>query len=474
MSTENRQAGRPVAGEQPAVAAPDFNRKIDPSRMPPSASGEGSADVSAGQPALKPDGSPADNDRVEIGPTQLAFDEWARAGIQVPNLELMRQHRLSRIVAGLHERDLAGVLLFDPLNIRYATDSSNMQLWNTHNPFRACLVMADAHMLIWDYHGIGFLSAHNPLVREVRTGADFFYFDSGDRVSEKAREFVDDVDELLREHCGSNRRLGVDKIMIHGLRALDDIGIEVKDGEELMEKTRAIKGEHDIHALRCAVHSCEQAMHEMERQAQPGMTENDIWAVLHAENIRRGGEWIETRLLSSGPRTNPWFQESGPRIVQNNELVAFDTDMIGCYGMCCDISRTWFVGDAEPTAEQRRLYREAYTQIRHNMQVLAPGKTIGQVVSELRPLSEDIAPLRYGCAMHGVGLCDEWPLIKYPNDFTTGEFDYPLSPGMVLCVEAYVGVVGGADGIKLEDQVLITDDGHECLSAYPFDQKLLA
>jgi hypothetical protein len=63
---------------------------------------------------------------------------------------------------------------------------------------------------------------------------------------------------------------------------------------------------------------------------RPGLTEDDIWAVLHAENIRRGGEWIETRLLASGPRTNPWFQECGPRTIQQNEIVAFDTDLIGC------------------------------------------------------------------------------------------------------------------------------------------------
>lgn len=57
------------------------------------------------------------------------------------------------------------------------------------------------------------------------------------------------------------------------------------------------------------------------------MSDDDIWAVLHAENIRRGGEWIETRLLAC-PRTNPCFQECGPRIVQNNEIVAFETDLI--------------------------------------------------------------------------------------------------------------------------------------------------
>ena len=137
------------------------------------------------------------------------------------------------------------------------------------------------------------------------------------------------------------------------------------------------------------------------------MTENDIWAILHAENIRRGGEWIETRLLSSGQRTNPWFQECGPRVLQNNEILAFDTDLIDCYGMCCDISRTGFIGDGEPTAEQKRLYREAHAQIEHNITTLAPGRQLADVIADMRPLPAEFAELRYSCAMQGVGLCDE-------------------------------------------------------------------
>jgi Xaa-Pro dipeptidase len=96
----------------------------------------------------------------------------------------------------------------------------------------------------------------------------------------------------------------------------------------------------------------------------PGLTEDDVWAVLHAENIRRGGEWIETRLLASGPRTNPWFQECGPRTIQQNEIVAFDTDLIGCYGICIDISRTWWLGPEPPRPDMVEAMRHAHEHIR--------------------------------------------------------------------------------------------------------------
>jgi len=75
--------------------------------------------------------------------------------------------------------------------------------------------------------------------------------------------------------------------------------------------------------------------------------------------------------------------------------------------------------------------------------------------------------------MHGVGLCDEWPSIRYPIDYQEGAFEGFLEPGMVLCVETYIGEVGGLDGVKLEDQVLVTDDGYEVISKYPYEDNLI-
>ena len=80
---------------------------------------------------------------------------------------------------------------------------------------------------------------------------------------------------------------------------------------------------------------------------------------------------------------------------------------------------------------------------------------------------------KYGCLMHGVGLGDEWPVIPYPNKFVECAYEYHLKEGMVLCVEALVSPEGGDFSIKLEDQVLITANGFENLSKYPFDAQLM-
>ena len=79
----------------------------------------------------------------------------------------------------------------------------------------------------------------------------------------------------------------------------------------------------------------------------------------------------------------------------------------------------------------------------------------------------------YSCVYHGVGLCDEFPCIYFPEAWDAYGYNGQLEPGHVICVESYVGAIAGGPGVKLEDQVLITEDGYELLSHYPFEKDLI-
>jgi len=117
--------------------------------------------------------------------------------------------------------------------------------------------------------------------------------------------------------------------------------------------------------------------------------------------------------------------------------------------------------------------QHAGEHIMTNMQMIKPGVMIPDLTANCHVLDDKFQAQKYGCLMHGVGLCDEWPLVAYPDKAVPGAFDYALEPGMVLCVEAAVGEVGGDFTIKLEDQVLVTETGFENLTTYPFDEKLM-
>ncbi|MBX2881742.1 MAG: Xaa-Pro peptidase family protein [Granulosicoccus sp.] len=408
-----------------------------------------------------------------IGYGALAEAEWNNAGLLPPDLMAMRHYRLQRIRQELVKRDLAGIHLYDPLNIRYATDCTNMQLWTTHNPVRSVFIATDGPVILFEFHNCEHLSDHTGVVDEVRPCTAWFYFEAGNRCNEFAHNWAEQINDLLQEHGGGNKRCAFDQLDSHGVPWLESAGVDIIYGEELMEEARKIKSDDEIVCMRRAIVSCEAAIAEMEAALRPGISENDLWSLLHAGNIRRGGEWIETRLLSSGPRTNPWFQESSARIIKAGELVSFDTDLIGPYGFCCDISRCWLAGDDKPSDEQRTLYQIAAEQIAENTALLKPGISFAELVSAAKQLPADCMATRYGVLFHGVGLCDEYPSIRYAVDHADHGYDGHLEIGMCLCVESYVGRLGGYEGVKLEDQVLITENGAEMLSSYPLDQRLM-
>ena len=161
--------------------------------------------------------------------------------------------------------------------------------------------------------------------------------------------------------------------------------------------------------------------------------------------------------------------------MQEGELVCFDTDLIGPYGYCADISRAWTVGHVAPTAEQRKLYRLAHEQVQHNMDLLRPGLSHREFVERAWPIPERYWHNRYCCVVHGVGLADEYPALAHRGaDWDSSGYDGVFEENMVLCVESYIGERGGAQGVKLEQQVLLTASGCVPLSNYPWEEDWLA
>jgi Xaa-Pro aminopeptidase len=69
-------------------------------------------------------------------------------------------------------------------------------------------------------------------------------------------------------------------------------------------------------------------------------------------------------------------------------------------------------------------------------------------------------------------MCDEYPHI-HPKFRGPLHYDEALQTGMVVCVESYMGAVGERDGVKLEQQVLVTDEGYELLSLFPYEEDLI-
>ncbi|MYD76666.1 MAG: aminopeptidase P family protein [Gammaproteobacteria bacterium] len=392
--------------------------------------------------------------------------------VQPVNESAIQHYRINRVRTLAAQDDVAAVLLFDPINIRYANGSRNMQVWTMHNFCRYALILTSGPSVMFELATGTHLLKNCETIDEVRTAWSTDYFVTGYRTAEIASAWAREISDLVNQHGGDNRRLAVDRLDVETALALDEAGLTLTDGKKVMEHARAIKSPEEIRAFRLSLSTCEAAMRELKEQARPGMTEREALSVLLAGSIRRGGEYPETRLMTSGPRTNPWFQETGDRVMEDGDFLSFDTDLIGPMGFYNDISRSWIVGDAKPTDEQNRLYAVSRAQLETNISILAPGLSFLEYASKAYRLPDEYLANRYADVGHGCGLGVEYPFLWYREDEKYGAYDGMFEENMVVCIESYVGAVGGREGVKLEQPVWISSSGPVVLSEFPLEDNL--
>jgi Xaa-Pro aminopeptidase len=399
--------------------------------------------------------------------TTLAARPGDCTGAEV-DAQRMQRDRLARTQEQLRRHQLAAVLLCDPLNVRYATTEGPFTVFNLHNTFRWALVPAESPPVLWEYPHALHVAAER-WDGDVRPAGSWTFFGSGSHDATDAAGFAAELAAELAARGLAHEPLGVDRLETLGHLALAGAGVRLVDAQPALERARAVKTVDELTALRANARTCDSGIARLRELLVPGVAENELWAALVGTAFAEGAEWCESRLLSSGPRTNPWMQEATGRVVCNGDLVAFDTDLVGRHGYLTDVSRTYLCGDRRPGAEQRRLHGVAHEFLQACLPELRPGASFEELGRRLGPLvPEEFRAQRYPFIAHGTGLVDEYPCVNF-EDHHDGE----LEVGMVMSVESYVGRVGGSEGVKLEEQVVITADGPELLSRAPFDDRLL-
>jgi len=381
------------------------------------------------------------------------------------NFTKLRTYRLDRVKKELEKNNLEACILFDPVNVRYALDTVNMSVYNMHNLTRYCFVPVNGPVILYEYFNCEVLSNHLNLIDEIRPAITWDYFSNGDQAGIQLEKWIKEIKDLSNSYF-KNKKLAIDVVNGPAVSALNKAGIEIVDAKLVLEQARVIKSPEELKCMKAAIEVCEIGINKMREELKAGMTEDELWSILHKTNIEHGGEWIECRILSSGERTNPWMQESSNKIIQSGELVSFDTDMVGPYGYCADISRA-FVEGHKFNEEQKKLYQMAVEHINHNSRLIKPGMSFKEFTEKSWKLPEEYYGNRYSCMVHGIGLCDEWPMIRYPTD--GGQREGYFEKNMTITVETYIGKVGGKEGVKLEQQYLVGENGLELMSHHPLE-----
>ncbi len=383
-------------------------------------------------------------------------------------MQKLYAHRLARMRAQMAEMNFDSCVLFDAVNIRYATGARNMQIFTSRNPAsRYAFIPREGKVILFEFAGCEHLA--EGLADEIRPAVSASAVAAGARQEEKAKKWADEIASLARP-CGM--RLGMESATIWHQRELEKRGFIIGDAQQALEPARAQKSPEELECIRRSIAAADAGVAKLRENIRPGIGENALWALLHESIIAANGDYVETRLLSSGARTNPWFQESSPRKICGGELVGLDTDVVGPFGYYADYSRTFYCGTKKPAPLQRKLYQTALAQIEHNIALLKPGASFREIAEKAWKIPDEYAARRYFVLAHGVGMTGEYPYILHRQDFDDAGYDGVLQPMTTLCAESYIGGETG-EGVKLEQQVLITESGCEVLSNFPFEENLM-
>lgn len=253
-----------------------------------------------------------------------------------------------------------------------------------------------------------------------------------------------------------------------GVRAVDLIdmtsclNVSFVNGTEVLEKMRLIKNDEERDFLRKAAEIADKVMGEVIKYIRPGLVERDISNKIKELFIEHEGCGLAfDSIVASGPNTSRPHYNKDDRKIEKKDIIILD---FGCRynGFCSDISRTVFVG--EPTEEEKKVFDIVVRANTNAEELVRPGATAEQIDLAARTIIREEG---YGhCFLnrtgHGIGMAvHEGPYIKEGNTQI-------LEPGMTFSVEPGI-YISGRFGMRVEDIVLVTENGREILNKYTKD-----
>ena len=390
------------------------------------------------------------------------------------DMNSVQKYRLQRVRQEMEARDISALIISDPVNIRYATGARNMQIFCARNTPSRYLIVTPHKNILFEFTGCAHLGEGLETIDEVRTSVTASFVAAGNNIKQREIDWAREMTAILVELVGIGGKVGMERMNAGTAIAMSTSGYEIVDAQEPIEMARCIKSAEEMKCVIASLRMTERGVMRLRNAIRPGITENELWSVLHQTVIAEEGDYCETRLLSSGARTNPWFQETASKVIGENELIALDTDVVGCFGYYSDFSRTFHSGPGKPSEQQKTLYKIAYEQVQHNLGIIKPGMSFEDYSNEAWNIPEKYHSNRYYLSAHGVGMTGEYPYLYHHADYKDAGYDGVILPGMTLCVESYIGEQDGHEGVKLEEQILVTETGIEILSKFPFEEDLLS
>jgi Xaa-Pro aminopeptidase len=390
------------------------------------------------------------------------------------DFDRLRSYRLARARAALEASELSAILLFDFYNIRYVSGT-----WVGgalgDKMTRYCLLTRSGEPIVWDF---GSAARHHKLFApwlepdNCRAGM----LGLRGAIAPRAGLFESAVKEIvgiLADQGLTGQPIGIDIIELPFLFEMQKAGVEIHDAQQLMLDARQIKSPDELMLLSQAAAMVDGVYQDIFEALKPGVRENEIVALANKRLYEMGSDQVEAINAVSGERCNPHPHNFTDRIIRPGEQAFFDIiHSFNGYRTC--YYRTMSVGSS--TAVQRDAYTKAREWMDKAITLVRPGIGTDEIALAWPAATEfgfadEMAAfgLQFG---HGLGLgLHERPVISRLNSITD---PIELKAGMVFALETYCPGTDGVSAARIEEEIVVTDDGPAILTRFPAQELMVA
>jgi Xaa-Pro aminopeptidase len=399
------------------------------------------------------------------GTMQVDFEERV-------DFKRLHRYRLARTRQSLAKSGLGAMLCFDQHNIRYIS-STVIGEWARDKLIRYCLLTGTGDPWVWDF---GSAARHHrlycPWLKEdhVRAGNPGMRGAIGPSVG-LFKQAAKEIKDILVQEGVADMPLGLDVCEPGMLFALQEEGLTVRDGQQMMLEAREVKSHDEITLLNIASSMVDGVYEDIAEALKPGIKESQIVALATKRLYEMGSDCVEAINSIAGERCSPHPHNFTDRLIRPGDPAYFDIihSFIG-YRTC--YYRTFSVGKA--SVAQKDAYKRARQWMDDAISMLRPGVSTDKVADMLPKCNEigfESEMAAFGLNFcHGLGL-HERPLISRLNSFIE---PYELKAGMVFAVETFCPASDGFGAARIEEMVVLTPDGAKIISLYPADELPIA
>jgi Xaa-Pro aminopeptidase len=388
--------------------------------------------------------------------------DW-EAGV---DFDRLKRERFEKAQAAVKARGLGAVLVFEMDNVRYLT-GTHIGEWCRDKMNRYAICPREGKPFLFD-----------PAPPAKRISSPWME----DRIEtpisnmlgaippelDAQKTFARQIKRILTRYGVEHEPLGVDIMEITMLRALEQEGINVVDGQQAMLDAREIKTADEIELLKKAAAMVDATYVDIAKAIRPGVRENELVAIANYELYKYGSERVQCVNSVSGARGKPHSHTFSDRIIQPGDIVYLDL-MHAYMGYQTCYYRTFVCG--KPNQYQLDAYETASRWLSDALDMIKPGVTTADVcqvwpkAEEFGYRDEDEAYLlQYG---HGIGL-GLWERPIFSRRFS---IDHPtlIKENMVFALETWCGAADGSGAARIEEQVVVTKEGCEIMTNFPSD-----